>query len=527
MDTKTDSQVKRCDKSVLARRIVLIMIPLLEALVLVAIFSFKYGEFVTPGILWNDEGSYNALIKTYARFGGSPGYYGFNGVHAIIGTGSGWSPALIWPFSIPAMVIPVGMSYVFWMNIFYITLANLAFVLCVKPGRRESVYLSIVQLLSVVPILYLTTNMSEIFRFALSIAIAGLLLHMLREDRNKVVTYVIAPIVILYSVFAYIFFVFAVPIYVYFLMKDRKKVLSIPLSLGAMLITGGADYALIHFIICNYNIGKTERLFAHLSSGEFLSAAFDVCKMAKDGLLEIIYLKNYIAVNPIYPIHILILLFLFVICTAVCIRDIAKHEEGSRRYVCGAAAFALFIFTAGYATLYTIVPDTFLRGIEIVVVFALFMMSQSRSNIIKWATVALCAVSIMTLPKAIGTFTPDERFATKEVRSEWNELAERIGDAIEYRKDGTKWDNTVIMYTTEPRIVYALPSGVGINYSLTHETLCKEAGYLLFTKRKDGKPEWVDTDFDEFMNRYGDFIEENFAMIYDDGEYVIYRRSDI
>lgn len=524
MDNTVAVKENKKDKSLIVWRVIMIIVPLVEALVLVAIFSIAAGEFATPGILWNDEGSYNALIKTYAQFGSSVGYYGFNGVHAIVGTGSGWSPALIWPFSIPAMILPVGMSYVFWMNIFYMTLANLGFVLLAKPSRKNAVNLTAIQLLSIVPILYLATNMSEIFRFALAVLIAGLLLHMMREDRNRIVTYVIAPLVILYALLAYIFFVFAVPIYVYLLLKDKRKILSIPLSLLSLPVAGGGMYACLHFILCNYNIGKTERVFDHLSSGEFVTAFVDVLKMAKDGLIEIVYLKNYIFVNPIYPVHTLILIVIFILGVIVAA---TSRKDVCERYLGGAVAFAVFIFTAGYATLYTIVPDTFLRGIEIVVIFALFMMCMTKKSWTTWILIALCALEVFTLPKAISTFIPPERFVTSEVKENWNELADKVGDAIVLDKDASAWDNTVIMFTTEPRIVYAIPTGMGINYSLTYDTVCPDAGYLLFTKRKDGKPEWVDTDFDTYCEQNGAILDNRYDIVYDDGEYVIYHRRDI
>ena len=53
-----------------------------------------------PALKWNDEAAYYQLIKTCITTGQPLGYWGFNGNHAIVGTGSAWSPAIIWPYAI-------------------------------------------------------------------------------------------------------------------------------------------------------------------------------------------------------------------------------------------------------------------------------------------------------------------------------------------------------------------------------------------------------------------------------------------
>ena len=136
--------------------LLMIVMPLILAGI-VAIYHYlrNGGMSAIPALMWNDEAAYYQLIKTYTEYLSPAGYWGFNGNHAILGTGGAWSPAIIWPYVIFAHIFPLSKGFVYFVNLFYITLANLIFYFCVKPDTKQSIKLTLAQAGSAVFILYL------------------------------------------------------------------------------------------------------------------------------------------------------------------------------------------------------------------------------------------------------------------------------------------------------------------------------------------------------------------------------------
>ena len=196
------------DTKALVLKILFVLTPLILSLVFMIIKWISQGYAALPGIKWNDEAVYIKLIETYSRNFSPKGYWGFDANHAILGTGSAWSPAILAPYFIPAIIFPVGYSFVYICNMVYITAANALFMVLTKPNWKNTLKLILAQVTSIVFILYLNTNMSEMFRYALAIVIAGLLYKMFFDKCPKWLKYVVTPLVIIYAVQVYTFFAF-------------------------------------------------------------------------------------------------------------------------------------------------------------------------------------------------------------------------------------------------------------------------------------------------------------------------------
>ena len=108
---KHKNKKKNIDKKSLLFGILFISTPAILSLITMAIMWIVTGNVALPGIKWNDEAAYIKLIETYSRHFSPVGYWGFNGNHALLGTGSAWSPAILLPYIIPAIIFPVGYSF--------------------------------------------------------------------------------------------------------------------------------------------------------------------------------------------------------------------------------------------------------------------------------------------------------------------------------------------------------------------------------------------------------------------------------
>lgn len=509
---------------------IMICMPLFIALTVALVGYIKTGIFPEPGLKWNDEAAYLQMIKNCITTGQPVGYWGFNGNHAILGTGGAWSPAIIWPYAVLAFVFPITQGFVFFVNLFYITLANIIFLLCVKPNREKCIRLSLLQATSAVFILYLSVNMSEIFRYAFAIVIAGLLYHMFFDDAKPIVKYVITPLVILAAVQVYVFFAFCVPVYVFALLRKSKLWIKITVSVGAMGVVALASYYLLHLISSNYNIYKTEALLAAVKSLDIPGAVVAFLRMMKQGMSQVIQLWTYVYSNPLIPWHVLFSVLLVLLAGVLFARMFIKKEDADQRHdgILGAIViYGIPLFYLMYMTLYSIEPFTFVRGTQIVVVFALYFLALMKNKILFYVVLAIQAVSLLFLPANMEYFM-EERYLTQETRQEWIALEEGFSEVFEVDKSAGTWANTVAMYTMEPKVICALPGGIGVNFIMQDGIFAEEAGYILCSKAKPDElnSEWVEKSYEDIAAQFGEKLANHYEIVFDSEEYIVFQKRE-
>lgn len=496
--------------------------PILASIILMAVKWAAQGYVAFPGMKWNDEAAYIKLIQTYSHFFSPKGYWGFDGNHAILGTGSAWNVAILAPYALIGRIIPVGGSFVYFCNMFYITLANVLFLLLAKPSFVAKIKLILAELSGTVFLLYLNTDMSETFRFALAIVLAGLLYRIFFDECPKWLKYIVAPLFILYTIQVYTFFAFCVPIYVFAIAKKQKLWKRIVFSIAAMGIAACGSYYILHLVSSNYNIAKTERLLEAVKSGNILAAAKSFAGMIKDGLVGIFNLIYTVYSNGIYVFHVMFAVLLTVTGLRL---FFGKNSDEKDKAIGMISAYSICIFFFMYMTLYTIVPDTFMRGTEIAVVFALMLMALSSDKWIAWTLIVCNATGLLFLPLNLKNFQGEERYYSKAEREEWKSLEEKFSEVFTLEKKADPWDNTIVMYTMEPRAIAAVPAGFGVNFVLSGRFVGDDAGYLLFTKHTDRRSEWIETSYYQIRIESGEEIDRSYSVIYEDSEYAIYRKN--
>lgn len=502
--------------------VVFIVAPAVVSLLLIAVNALRNGYFSFPGVKWNDEAVYIELAKLYSNHSSPLGYWGFNGNHATVGTGSAWNAAIILPYALFALVFPVGYSFVYFCNMFYLALANFLFLLLVKPTNVQKIKLMLAQITGTAFILYLNTDMSEILRFSLAIVLAGVLYNIYSEKASKTLKYIIAPILIVYMAQVYTFFVFAVPIYVFGVMKKKKVFAKIVASIAAMGVVSVGSYYILHITSSNYNIGKPEQVIGALKSGDYLQAFKNGLYLIYDGLTGIAYLRYSVYSNGIYAFHVLLAIALIVIGLLLFVRRRNKEKERTIGLI---VFYSVSVFGFMYATLYTIVPDTFLRGTEIVIIFSLMLMVMVDKKILPWIVIGISAISLSFLPISLKSFEQPERYYTKAEREEWKNLEKNMAEKLEIVDSDDPWDNTILMFTMEPKVICSIPEGFGLNFVM-EDYFGTDADYLFFTKHENRREDWVEKDYDAIISEYGDVFESDYAVVFEDDEYICYRRIE-
>lgn len=533
--------------------LLMIVMPLILAGI-VAIYHYlrNGGMSAVPALMWNDEAAYYQMIKTYTEYLSPAGYWGFNGNHAIMGTGGAWSPAIIWPYVIFAHIFPLSKGFVFFVNLFYITLANIIFYFCVKPDTKQSIKLALAQAGSAVFILYLSVNMSEMFRYAIAIVLAGLLYQIYFRTSPKIVKYVVTPLLILGATQVYIFFAFCVPIYVFGIMKQSKLWKKLVVSVVALGVEALGSYYLLHLISSNYNIHKTERLLNAVKSMDIGGAIRAFLGMVKQGAGEVFRLWTYVYTNPLISFHVLFALILVLVALgiviAVTIKKRSKHlpngsnselekadqnSEDVKVYpskdvtIAIIVIYSIALFLGMYMTLYSIDPFTFMRGTYIVVIFAMYLMAMMDGKWLYNGLLALQAVSLFFLPVNMDYFMTGHYMSAEEY-AEWDALEEEVSSVISVTDTENPWENTVAMYTMEPKAICAMPAGVGVNFIMEDGILPEEAEYLFFSKTPASEQNsgWIVRDYEIFCEEFGERLEIEYTAIYEDELYIIYRKAN-
>lgn len=522
----------------------MIITPLLLAgLVAAYYYLHNSGMSAIPGLKWNDEAAYYQLIKTCITTGQPVGYWGFNGNHAIVGTGSAWSPAIIWPYAIWAYLFPLSKGFVYFVNLFYITVANIIFYFCVKPDKKQCLKLVFAQATSAVFILYLSVNMSELFRYAIAIVLAGLLYQILFRESPKLVKYVITPLVIIGAAQVYVFFAFCVPIYIFGIMKKSKLWKKLLVSLVALGGVAFGSYYLLHLISSNYNIHKTEALLNAVKSMDIGGAILAFLRMMKQGAGDVFGLWTYVYSNPLIPYHVIFSMVLVLVSLGIMVGFWIKNKKIStakgkstsevktvvlskNAVIAMIVFYSVALFFWMYMTLYSIDPFTFMRGTYIVVIFSMYLMAMMDSDRLYAVLLVLQAVSLSFLPVNMDYYMTGHYMEAEE-HAEWNELEAAVSEAIQVDDTLGAWENTVAMYTMEPKAICAMPAGIGVNFIMQDGILPEEAEYLFFSKLPAGQQstEWIVRDYGTFCDEFGDALALEYQVIYDDGQYIIYQKK--
>ena len=543
--------------------LLMIVTPLILAGI-VAIYHYlrNGGMSAVPGLMWNDEAAYYQLIKSYTEYISPAGYWGFNGNHAILGTGGAWSPAIIWPYVIFAHIVPLSKGFVYFVNLFYITLANIIFYFCVKPDTKQSIKLALAQAGSAVFILYLSVNMSEMFRYAIVIVLAGLFYQIYFRTSTKIVKYVVTPLLIIGATQVYIFFAFCVPIYVFGIMKQSKLWKKLVVSVIALGVEALGSYYLLHLISSNYNIHKTERLLNAVKSMDIGGAIRAFLGMVKQGAGDVFRLWTYVYTNPLIPFHVLFALVLVLAALGIVIafiikkkkarqiqnsviseninesgsaadkkaqqdNAIIKGQQGKDIIIAIIVIYSIALFFGMYMTLYSIDPFTFMRGTYIVVIFAMYLMAMMDGKWLYNGILVLQAVSLFFLPVNMDYFMTGHYMSAEEY-AEWDALEDEIAEIISVTDTENPWENTVAMYTMEPKAICAMPAGVGVNFIMEDGVLPEEAEYLFFSKTPASEQNsgWIVRDYETFRAEFGGRLEIEYTAIYENELYIIYRKAN-
>ena len=531
------------------------------------LYYYKTGNMPLPMPQWNDEAAYYELIKTWLGTGVAKGYWGFSGGHAILGTGGAWSPAILFPYALWGMMFGWTYSSVAVANVVFLCIVNALVLLILKPDREGIFRLFLLEVLSSHLWLYMNTIMSEVLRYGLGILLAAMLLRLLFEEEkniSRLFAYVIAPIYILITIQIYIFFAFAIPVYVFAIMRHKKWWKKVVVSFFSMAVVAGGSYYLLHLISSNYNIYKTEILLEALQKKDVMGAIRTFLWMFKVGVLDLWncfrsmtghgmfhWFVAFLGIMVIVP---MVYLVLFWLQSAIGKNGNSLRKSGlgkdsnsvqrsgleqsddwkknvglsfwtKDRQICLTVAYSVAIFVFMYITVYSLEAFTFYRGLGIVVLFSFVFVAQMTDG--RWYVVGLIcyAIGMLYVPKNMPDFNT-ERYVMTETRKEWDNLAEKLENAMVLTVEDSRWENTAVLYTMEPKLICSIPAGFGVNFAMYLDEIVTDAGYLVFSLEKDEnlRGDWLEQSYESIYLQNRELLDTEYFIQYADEDYVIYKK---
>ena len=180
-----------------------------------------------------------------------------------------------------------------------------------------------------------------------------------------------------------------------------------------------------------------------------------------------------------------------------------------------------------YLTLYTIVPDTFMRGTEIAIIFCIYLLMMTEDKYFAWTIIVCNATGLLFLPVNLKNFQGTERYYKSEVTAEWKDLENELKDVITLKDSDNPWDNTVIMYTMEPKAILAMPAGCGVNFVLNNDFYGSDAEYLFIPRHKHFRDDWIEQDYSALMIDHSLSVDYFYEVIYENSGYICYRKKDL
>ena len=203
--------------------------------------------------------------------------------------------------------------------------------------------------------------------------------------------------------------------------------------------------------------------------------------MMRNGFKGLLDLRYYVRSNGIYIFHVLIA---FLIIVSSTITFFSKGSSEKDKVIALTSVYSICIFFLMYLTLYTIVPDTFMRGTEIAIIFCIYLLMMTEDKYFAWTIILCNATGLLFLPVNLKNFQGTERYYRSEVTAEWKSLENELKDVLTIKDSDDPWDNTVIMYTMEPKAILAMPEGLGINFVLKNDFYGRDAEYIFLPRHE-------------------------------------------
>lgn len=490
------------------KRSILICFVALTPLWLLYALLILNGKGLNPQIFiptYNDEVAWFTEVESMIHYGASLGYEGYNGTHASIGTFGPWGVATLVPYALIGKLIGWEFHSMIIANGILLSAAILIFILLTKPSIRQLLWISLGYVSMSITVGYSMLSMAESLRYALAIVMAGMLIKLYRREGGKLFTFLLLPVVILFSIQVYLIFALIVPVYLFLLLRDRKMIVR---------LTASAFVTAVAALLSNHVLGLVTAPYTESTRTALING---IMKNPYQGTAEALklFMSNLETVNPVYFIKLSekshgIMVYFFIAYLGLMVFLVKRiREEGFGDFYKIVSLYLLLGFLLGYCALYTGGDWTLCRGANTAVVFAVFfLLFEQRPSLLKY-------FALFSLVGVISSWQYyADRIEQKDVAyalaAHIPEEREKISKIIDISREHEAWGNTIAHYGEVTNVYLELPIGAGTNY-MENETINTKARWAAVSKCEQ----------EYYAKRIERLIEGNHRIVYENDDLTI------
>ena len=482
METITETQTKK-SRSVLLW-ILIVLAPLIAGWLIGLISGTSPLKLDAWNTTWSDENGYYRVIRTMRYYGVPQGMTGFN---EITSGNVPFGPYNLFSY-IPYYLLSFATgctshNYIYICNIIMAVLANVFFVVLVRPGRRQSFLTALFFLTQLIAARYTWSGMAEASYHFYIVVFMGLVIWYLRNPDASGLKKTLALIAMVALTFAfgvmrpYFAAMFLIPLYLLVFRNNRigevSRFISSLLILAAMFGTVILMYYFMGFVAEYFEAAPAMKLAQIIRGGQIRDIVMGLVQANKDGVhaaLDLVKENRWAGGITFLFYFEWIMLFAEYLYSLV-----SKKKDGS--------AAVLFLLLLSGAMIYEATILLYKAYqlhrmlLAITIAYSLFLIEFG--NILSWvnaaAVIACVAFYIIMKPAAFALPQVNEASISAEQLAQYKgEMKKQMPmykvpeNGIFERPDSLEpyWQNTIAKITEDEQIqlYFVLPDYLSLNF---------------------------------------------------------------
>ena len=482
METITETQTKK-SRSVLLW-ILIVLAPLIAGWLIGLISGTSPLKLDAWNTTWSDENGYYRVIRTMRYYGVPQGMTGFN---EITSGNVPFGPYNLFTY-IPYYLLSFATgctshNYIYICNIIMAVLANVFFVVLVRPGRRQSFLTALFFLTQLIAARYTWSGMAEASYHFYIVVFMGLVIWYLRNPDASGLKKTLALIAMVALTFAfgvmrpYFAAMFLIPLYLLVFRNNRigevSRFISSLLILAAMFGTVILMYYFMGFVAEYFEAAPAMKLAQIIRGGQIRDIVMGLVQANKDGVhaaLDLVKENRWAGGITFLFYFEWIMLFAEYLYSLV-----SKKKDGS--------AAVLFLLLLSGAMIYEATILLYKAYqlhrmlLAITIAYSLFLIEFG--NILSWvnaaAVIACVAFYIIMKPAAFAIPQVNEASISAEQLAQYKgEMKKQMPmykvpeNGIFERPDSLEpyWQNTIAKITEDEQIqlYFVLPDYLSLNF---------------------------------------------------------------
>lgn len=482
METITETETKK-SRSVLLW-ILIVLAPLIAGWLIGLISGTSPLKLDAWNTTWSDENGYYRVIRTMRYYGVPQGMTGFN---EITSGNVPFGPYNLFSY-IPYYLLSFATgctshNYIYICNIIMAVLANVFFVVLVRPGRRQSFLTALFFLTQLIAARYTWSGMGEASYHFYIVVFMGLVIWYLRNPDASGLKKTLALIAMVALTFAfgvmrpYFAAMFLIPLYLLVFRNNRigevSRFISSLLILAAMFGTVILMYYFMGFVAEYFEAAPAMKLAQIIRGGQIRDIVMGLVQANKDGVhaaLDLVKENRWAGGITFLFYFECIMLFAEYLYSLV-----SKKKDGS--------AAVLFLLLLSGAMIYEAAILLYKAYqlhrmlLAITIAYSLFLIEFG--NILSWvnaaAVIACVAFYIIMKPAAFALPQVNEASISAEQLAQYKgEMKKQMPmykvpeNGIFERPDSLEpyWQNTIAKITEDEQIqlYFVLPDYLSLNF---------------------------------------------------------------